>query len=534
MTQPLYFGHAFINPKDIPFMAFFLTSITTGLYASDLWGENEGFSGAKTTVRSPSTFLESLTIEWGKSSRWRRISLLLLIFFSMLVINDLFAQQWIYPGLRNMLTQVYEGVSIPVFSTLFSQFAGKAAEFPLEGYLEKLRIAYLWLRIPIAGLVFIPAVIFTTRTLPETYKNYVRPKLIRIGAWIIAGIVLGLTGSIRILGPFAGVLVSIFALFKHRRRAIRPLIVYWVIQSVVTYLTWPTLWGNPVGKLWERLITTSDFDPNILLFEGQHILSSQIPRYFLPKMISLQFTEPALFLFVFGFILVVSSFRKQRGNRVFMGLLLLWFLLPVGTQILLQTTVYDNFRHFLFATPPLILIGGYGLMRIVQAINEKVVWVPAVLLVILPGVIPIFQYHPYEYTYFNSFTGGVSGAYESYELDYWCTSYREAMEYINSNAPPGAGILVLGPVEAAREYARSDLSVIAEDASIIILDTGETVREFPRENLLSENDGTGASKIAYVLTCNSATRGIPHQPDLPVILEIRRDEAIFSTLKAVP
>lgn len=35
-TQPLIFGHAFINPKDIPFLTFFLASVTLGLYMVDL------------------------------------------------------------------------------------------------------------------------------------------------------------------------------------------------------------------------------------------------------------------------------------------------------------------------------------------------------------------------------------------------------------------------------------------------------------------------------------------------------------------
>ena len=30
-TQPLLWGHAFINPKDIPFLAFFLASVTVGI-----------------------------------------------------------------------------------------------------------------------------------------------------------------------------------------------------------------------------------------------------------------------------------------------------------------------------------------------------------------------------------------------------------------------------------------------------------------------------------------------------------------------
>lgn len=536
ITQPLYFGHAFINAKDVPFMALFLVSVTAGLFASDLWRE-EGPGSAPIQMGSRARSLASfgvLKLEWGELSRGRRVGLLLLIVFSVLVAFDLFAQRWIYPGLSHLLARAYEGHASPAINTMFSFFAGQAERFPLEGYLEKLRIAYLWLRIPFAALAFLPAFILIARWLNKTTKNHIRPWLLRYGTWGIAGVFLGLTASIRIFGPFAGALVTLYALYNHRVRALPALVMYWIIQGLTTYLTWPTLWGDPVASLWNRLITASDFDPNFLLFEGQHILSSQLPRTFVLKLMALQYTEPALLLFVIGFFWSVFRLHKNRKKRLFIVLLVLWFYLPVGTQILLQTTVYDNFRHFLFATPPLFLFAGYGLMRIVQAINREWARAPAVLLVVLSGIIPIFQYHPYEYTYFNSLAGGVSGASDRYELDYWCISYREAMAFINSTAPSGASILVLGPDEAAREFAREDLNVVAEAASIFVLESGETVRKFPREDLMIEDAGSGREEIAYVLTCISAMRGVSHHPELPVVYEIRRGEAIFTTVKAVP
>jgi hypothetical protein len=56
---------------------------------------------------------------------------------------------------------------------------------------------------------------------------------------------------------------------------------------------------------------------------------------------------------------------------------------------------------------------------------------------VAPGVLGILTLHPYEYTYFNSLVGGTDGASRRYETDYWCTSYREAMELIGATAPPG-------------------------------------------------------------------------------------------------
>src|SRR6266508_2052305 len=68
--------------------------------------------------------------------------------------------------------------------------------------------------------------------------------------------------------------------------------------------------------------------------------------------------------------------------------------------------------------------------------------------------------HPYQYIYYNSLVGGVGGAYRNFELDYWDTSFREAMGYLNKNAKPGTTIMVIGSSrQAARLYAVPGLEV---------------------------------------------------------------------------
>ena len=63
------------------------------------------------------------------------------------------------------------------------------------------------------------------------------------------------------------------------------------------------------------------------------------------------------------------------------------------------------------------------------------VFVAAVALTLLPGLLGIFQLHPYEYTYYNIFVGGTGGAYRSYETDYWLTCYKESLEWLRVNEP---------------------------------------------------------------------------------------------------
>ncbi len=78
---------------------------------------------------------------------------------------------------------------------------------------------------------------------------------------------------------------------------------------------------------------------------------------------------------------------------------------------------------------------------------------------VLPGIVAGIQLHPYEYIYYNSFIGGVRGAQGRFELEYWATSYRAAMNYVNSIAPANGKIFVAGPSYIAAIYWRHDLRI---------------------------------------------------------------------------
>jgi hypothetical protein len=48
-------------------------------------------------------------------------------------------------------------------------------------------------------------------------------------------------------------------------------------------------------------------------------------------------------------------------------------------------------------------------------------------------------------------------------LDYFCTSYREAMAYVNEVAAPGDQVMVMGPLRPAMAFARADLEVLRNE-----------------------------------------------------------------------
>jgi 4-amino-4-deoxy-L-arabinose transferase-like glycosyltransferase len=283
--------------------------------------------------------------------------------------------------------------------------------------------------------------------------------------WILlAGILLGMTISFRVLGPLAGLIVLANAFLRDWRRTILISIPYLFVAGITAYLTWPFLWGAPIPNYLEslRLMSQFPFDA-MVLFNGTLIPPDRIPRFYFPVMFALQLTEPLLLLFGFGFTLMILSLRKKELREpilIFAG----WFLLPASAIVLMRSNLYDNARQLYFLFPPMFLAAGFGFDSVFNRITRPVYRGVFLLLTILPGLIAIARLHPYEYVYYNSLIGGVDGAVRRFETDYWGTSFKEAMGYVNSVAPEGARILILaGPNDIASRYARPDLEVVTEE-----------------------------------------------------------------------
>jgi hypothetical protein len=130
-------------------------------------------------------------------------------------------------------------------------------------------------------------------------------------------------------------------------------------------------------------------------------------------------------------------------------------------------------------------------------------------LVLAPGILGIAQLHPYEYAYYNRLVGGVRGAFRSYELDYWCTSYREAMGWINEAAPARAEIAVAPPELVAAHFARSDLRVF----------------------YAQEPDDLVGHDPVLGLGCGRGDNDIGFFPDSPVVAEVGVDGARLAVVR---
>jgi hypothetical protein len=279
--------------------------------------------------------------------------------------------------------------------------------------------------------------------------------------WMIAaGIMLGLTISFRVIGPWAGALVFLYGLLKFPRRLIGVFPFYLLIAGIVSYLTWPYLWKGPVAVLLESLRMMSDFPLNTpVLFFGETYQPGELPRSYFPVLLGLQLTEPALFLIAAGLVISVVRFIKNRDREpllLFAG----WFLFPALWIILSHSPLYDNARQLLFLWTALFLLAGLGIDWLISLLKSNPLKAALVLAIALPGIVACVRLHPYQYVYYNSLAGGVGGAYRNFELDYWVTSFKESMEYLNEHAEEGSIVVIYGNRLVARQYARPDLTLV--------------------------------------------------------------------------
>ena len=333
---------------------------------------------------------------------------------------------------------------------------------------------------------------------------------------ILAGIVLGFSTSLRILAPYAAVMVILYAIYNNfsaqkptpsGKNLFIAFGIYAIVAIAATYLLWPYLWADPVGRFLEslRVMSAFPFDQTVL-FKGELYPASDLPLSYVPTLLRIQLTEPLLILSVFGCIVSLNHFVNKR--RETLGLFVLWFLLPVSAIVLSGNTLYDNFRQLFFLLPPIFILAGLALDYVFRKFKTSQARLFILALLVAPGVYAAIQLHPYEYVYYNASIGGTQGAFRDFEMDYWDTSFPEAARYLNGVAPQNAKVIVIGSVDLFRAYAPPDLQIVNID-------------------IVKEQGGV----YDYVVIHSRRNLDERRCKDASVIYTVEREDAVFVVIK---
>jgi len=372
----------------------------------------------------------------------------------------------IFPQMEEFVRNAYEGHAWPPIQLAFNRIAQDAYKTPIELYLDQLKVVYSWIRLPACLAAISLLFVIVRKGFASTLRGVGwkwKPQHTAIG---LAGVALGAATAIRVAAPLAGIFVTLYLFTKIGRRGIGPAIMYWSVAAVFTYLTWPFLWLDTIGHFLETLQIMGNFPAHTVFYRGGNFGSNNLPWHFLPTMLGLQLTEPALLLILAGMPISFWKFRYHKSLRVLLFLIMLWITIPISAVVLFNTPIYGNFRQLLFVLPAFFILAGLALEKALTLLRGKFAVVLLTLLLITPGLLGILRLHPFEYTYYNIFIGGEGGAASSYELDYWCTGYRQAIGFVNTEADDGARVLVSGPDHLTRTFAREDLIIYADWESV--------------------------------------------------------------------
>ena len=374
----------------------------------------------------------------------------------------------------------------------------------------------------------------------------------KFSSTIIPAIILGITTSIRVLGPLAGLLVLAYAIWRFGRKFagfIAPFTFYGIIAILAMFITWPFLWENPLARFIEVFGFMSDNPTQLsVLFGGEVYRAGELPRRYLPFMLATTLTEPVWPLFFFGVLVgylkllkqdqnlnVIASLQEAipadswrslrssldlattRNQIVSLTLILLWFVILLGYVLTRRPSMYDGFRHFLFILPPIFIFTGFTFEFLMERIQRvqliQPVWLRAglILILLLPGLVGIVQLHPYEYTYYNSFIGGTDRAFRQFETDYWLTCYKEAVEGLDQTLDEPINLYVHREAYIAGYYADENITIHELRGALNNVKPGD-----------------------YVLINTRTNEDRRVFKGAPPILQIARGDAVFCIIKRIP
>lgn len=285
--------------------------------------------------------------------------------------------------------------------------------------------------------------------------------------WVfIFSIVAAVSANVRIIG-FMYILVvagftcisgllakkEIYAFEKEAYKNLWVKIIALVGISVIVYiLIFPIMWTGPISQFKNALGLFSDYGKKwngYIVFMGKVFTEKDIlPWYYVPMWmaISLPIWYGLLILVSAGvligkFLTEIKNHQKMKAEkadipslfvRVWSGKykFLLWsgilFLGPWLGIVIMQSTLYNGWRHCYFFLPYIIFSMLFGLEIIWNKCKSQKLQMIFFLLFI-PQLIWMVKYHPYEMVYLNEI-GSMYG--ECFDRDYWHMSADEQVKYV--------------------------------------------------------------------------------------------------------
>ncbi len=370
------------------------------------------------------------------------------------------------------------------------------------------------------------------------YSILVIPRLPEVPRSLVIklGVAVGVAFGVRVAAVFAVIyLVAAFAawmafhireagiaagLRDARRAALRVVLPCGLIAYAVMLVFWPWAQHGPLTRPVEALWIFDHSPWNLdTLFEGRLVNSMHLPADYMPVYFLVKTPELILALLAAAAGLTgLAIWRRRALPRwpEFGGMFVLGFaaLFPFFFFVVDRPIEYDCIRHFLFIFPPIAAIAGLVLDRLFAAMRTQASILRYGFSTIVAAYLAwhgafMVELHPDEYVYYNELVGGVDGAENRYELDYWGNSYREAVKRLAA--------YVQDEEKRTGAHKIYKILVCAEGSSAAYF--------FPKDFVLARDEREADFYI-------SVTRlGCDKEYDGDTIISVDRDDATLSVVK---
>ncbi|MFL3007309.1 MAG: hypothetical protein ACJZ10_04855 [Candidatus Neomarinimicrobiota bacterium] len=267
-------------------------------------------------------------------------------------------------------------------------------------------------------------------------------------SFIISGIIIGLSIVVRvpiIYLPFI-YLIALFAKdfdakkkYFFAKSTFSNILIFFLSIFFSAFVFQPVFWGISFNDIKKIFLSFMEFPwDGFNYYLGHYISSRNLPWHYIPLWVLI--TTPLSFI-IFFFFGISTTFRKSlkrfRKNMFFDFFMLMGFIVPIFVIIILNSTLYDGWRHMFFIYPFLSYFMGVGFIWSINYLKYKFSLTFRKIMIIIPvltflsPIVKTIQLHPYQNVFFNSLAGRDPMKY--FEGDYWALSMREGIEWILKN-----------------------------------------------------------------------------------------------------
>ena len=287
------------------------------------------------------------------------------------------------------------------------------------------------------------AIFFSLKTLNQNGIKYI----------FLAAFFTALATALRVPGCYILILTIFFYYLnydkeKHEFSRLKFSLYYFLLFLASLYLLWPFLWENPLTNFIYSFKLLGKIPYSFYtLYLGEFVNTKNLPWHYFFVWFFISTPPIFLLLIIYGFFIVCKTLLKNlsfidENDKNFLWktnyemnafFILCVFIVPIFLTILLNSTVYNGWRHFYFVYPALVFLA-INSLQFIYLHFKKIITKSIYLLLITQMLFSIYFIiisHPIQSIYFNSPSKKIFA--NQFVYDYWGLSNLISLKKLINN-----------------------------------------------------------------------------------------------------